>query len=1010
MLTGLVTALGAGARFTNRSSKLGGLVKNGCNKATISITLYNEGEDAYKPEIYGPLIIIERTIMKDGGGSYVMKDHKGRKVSGSRQELEMITDQFNIQVDNPCTVLMQDASKMFLNSNKPEKKYELFLKATQLEQMKVDLEEIGENLKISEGVLTAKQESLKTMEERIKSLEAKVQALNALQEYRTKLKDLRAKLAWSHVQQQEADLMAIEEEMASNDEKIAKLTEARLAKQSSLSKMQGDQQEKAAALDMLRGDAEEISRTGRQLADEERAIKNEATQFDAEIEARKQEQVRLQNRREVIRNQIRKLQTAGQGDKKEAEYRKRLEKAEQHRARVVKLMEDMKKAEETEPSIVREIEADEDAANNIQMQLDALNKEIQKYQAEHNRLKSTMKDRNAAFGVTAPAVVQLIQRHQKEFERPPVGPIGMFVSLLEEEWSVPVEGLLGKTMEKFVVHSVRDMKKLQTLIRGAKISPEPQLVVLPLDAPRYNLQPKDLPDARFKTLLSTIRVDNDACFNALIDEASPEGTILFHEKAPAKAAMFPPGANHGPKNVKDAFSLEQNLKMSNVFGTQVISSIKVVQPRLQADVSEALRAVAARLGERQQTLPPIQKEFQSINQRLNRARAQLKEAREVLRKGPADIDRLNAECEELEKPPEVEPSRASEINAIQATLPDIEAKIDAESEQINLKLEEKRVFLRKLDPIIERQKQNKKRKEDLEALLTEAAKELDTLGTGIAAINARLPQYGLAIEKLTQTGADLLKRHETQSHLVEEVVVKARLLQPRPKDPITDSSEKLQKLIEKLEATITQQEEKEELSASVLEDYENSKQTLLSLQSAITETQETIDLAAQMLTARAHKWVQFRRFIAQRANALFISYLSYRNYQGELQFDHKERTLNIIINPNRADVGGSRDTTTLSGGERSYATVSLLLALWDTMESPFRAMDEFDVFMDTANRKISMELLIEAATEKASRQHIFLTPQQLQSVHTSDKIKVFRMIPPVRNNRTITEMIGGDGE
>ena len=47
---------------------------------------------------------------------------------------------------------------------------------------------------------------------------------------------------------------------------------------------------------------------------------------------------------------------------------------------------------------------------------------------------------------------------------------------------------------------------------------------------------------------------------------------------------------------------------------------------------------------------------------------------------------------------------------------------------------------------------------------------------------------------------------------------------------------------------------------------------------------------------------------------------------------------------------GIRDIKTLSGGEKSFCTVSLVLSLWEDMYPPFRILDEFDVFMDSINR------------------------------------------------------------
>lgn len=83
----------------------------------------------------------------------------------------------------------------------------------------------------------------------------------------------------------------------------------------------------------------------------------------------------------------------------------------------------------------------------------------------------------------------------------------------------------------------------------------------------------------------------------------------------------------------------------------------------------------------------------------------------------------------------------------------------------------------------------------------------------------------------------------------------------------------------------------------------------------------------------------------------------------------------------RTDASGDADVTSqkdkdpksLSGGEKSFSTICLLLSLWEAINCPIRCLDEFDVFMDPVNRKIASHMLIDAG-KLATTQYILISP------------------------------------
>ena len=113
---------------------------------------------------------------------------------------------------------------------------------------------------------------------------------------------------------------------------------------------------------------------------------------------------------------------------------------------------------------------------------------------------------------------------------------------------------------------------------------------------------------------------------------------------------------------------------------------------------------------------------------------------------------------------------------------------------------------------------------------------------------------------------------------------------------------------------------------------------------------------------------------APQTRYYFLMQMHHRAFIGKMNFDFDKETLDILVNPGKDLSGsgpkskgrneGSKDLLegcglkSLSGGERSFSTVCFILSLWEAMESPFRCLDEFDVFMVSFSNLISAMFLI----------------------------------------------------
>lgn len=155
-----------------------------------------------------------------------------------------------------------------------------------------------------------------------------------------------------------------------------------------------------------------------------------------------------------------------------------------------------------------------------------------------------------------------------------------------------------------------------------------------------------------------------------------------------------------------------------------------------------------------------------------------------------------------------------------------------------------------------------------------------------------------------------------------------------------------------------------------------------------------LDLLNDAWQKRFNKFIENAKYLRRQLTWQFNGHLHKKGFSGSVKVDYEKETLSLEVQmPQDASGSAVRDTRALSGGERSYSTLAFALALHEMTEAPFRAMDEFDVFMDAVSRKISLDTVVDFAVQQGS-QWIFITPHDISSVKAGPFVRKQQMSAP----------------
>lgn len=985
VLTALIVALGGKAQATNRGSSLKGFVKEGESSADVSVTLRNKGRDAYKPEVYGTAITIDLRITREGMRTYKLKSRSGQIVSTKKEELIAILDNFNIQVNNPVSVLTQEMSKYFLHSKGEGDKYKFFMKATQLEQMREDFVYIKTTKHVTEDKVGQHSECLKDLKRKYHEKEDRYKSLASLDEMHTKLEELRKQMAWALVMELEKELEPMKQKLQIDrkstekyDEKVEewknKVEQAEMKYRQIQEQLEGITQQ----VHELQPKCAELKAEAQRCNTNLKSSEVTVHRCNANLKDLQRDKAQLSLRINDLKLSI--SQTTG------VESQARAERMEQIKAELESLSHQTS-------TLCQQIDQYQNASSRVKEEQEKMRREhitLQNTLAASKRdlrnMESSRSNRLRRFGEHMPALLNAIEEaHRRgEFKHKPRGPLGHLINLRDPEMALAVEVCLKGQLQAFICDNHDDERVLQGLMARV-LQRRPTIITSQFLPYVHDTRRRAVNHPQYPSVLQALEIEDPVVANCLIDQRGIECILLIKNRTEARRVMQ--GARP-PQNCAQAFSVEGD----QIFTNRVYTADQNRANYLSRDVEEEIRHLTREIENNQAQEARFQQQMTRLDEEIGQNETLLRRAQREQKTAEENARKLQRELTDLQN---VEEPQSEDLKPLEEDLEEIVTKISSKRAEYD----NARTQMAELKASYEKAEQEyKQHKERISTIAEEAdpvKEELNKTDQDLMKCKHHKKHYEEKRSAHLQTIQALEANVTSKEQAIETSVAKATEISSERLE-VRRTARSLDSEINRLKVKITTQQEQQGDREEVVRQYQEALGNYKSMAQQVKNLNTFIRCLETVMTERLQVYAELRRFLSARCKYYFNSMLAQRGYTGSMTFDHKNETLSISVQPGQGNKADLSDMRSLSGGERSFSTVCFVLSLWAITEAPFRCLDEFDVYMDMVNRRISMDMMLKVADGQRYRQFIFLTPQSMGNLPVSKIIRILRLKDPDR--------------